>query len=233
MNRIQNRTKMTTAVCTGLNPPTAFVVETESGTNAVRWPIWLRRFNQFKTATRLVSDSVIVAIFLTAAGEAIEEIYDALGKPETDKFDDVTKVISDHFRPLKDTEAEIVKFRHLQQRLGETIDAFVIRLRTAAKGCEFGQQAELEIKLQIIMTATSTRVRQKGKAESVTLADLCKFARAIELEAQSSKATYADFKTESIEVKKENLNHMSSRASNASASNWRTKSSAKPETQNV
>jgi len=101
----------------------------------------------------------------------------------------------------------MVKFRHMSQRLGESIDSFTVRLRAAAVGCEF-HNSDLEVKMQIIMTANSTRVRQKGKSETISLADLLKFARAIEMECQNSKACYADAKAESVEFKQEKLNQI-------------------------
>ena len=87
-------------------------------------------------------------------------IYYVNGKPATDKFKDVHGIITAHFKPQKDVEAEMVKFRHMAQRMGESIDAFTVRLKAAAKGCEF-TNLELEVKMQIIMTANSSRVRQK------------------------------------------------------------------------
>ena len=77
----------------------------------------------------------------------------------------------------------------------------------AAVGCEF-HNSDLEVKMQIIMTANSTRVRQKGKSETISLADLLKFARAIEMESQNSKACYVDANAESVEFKQEKLNQM-------------------------
>jgi hypothetical protein len=190
-----------------LYPPAPMIVDSEGGTNSIRWTNWLRRFNQFTTATGISDDKVLVATLLTAAGEGIEEIYYVTGKPLTDKFANVHEIISSHFKPAKDIEAEMVKFRHMSQRLGESIDSFTVRLRAAAVGCEF-HNSDLEVKMQIIMTANSTRVRQKGKSETISLADLLKFARAIEMEIQNSKACYADAKAESVEFKQEKLNQI-------------------------
>jgi hypothetical protein len=56
------------------------------GTNSIRWTNWLRRFNQFTTATGILDDKVLVATLITAAGEDIEEIYYVTGEPLTDNF---------------------------------------------------------------------------------------------------------------------------------------------------
>jgi hypothetical protein len=201
------------------------IIDTESGTNSIRWTNWLRRFAQFTTATGITNDALLVATLLTAVGEAVEEIYYVNGTPSTDKYAGVVKIITDHFKPQKDVEAEMVKFRHMAQRMGESIDAFTVRLKAAAIGCEFHK---LEVKMQIIMTANSTRVRQKGKAETVTLADLLKFARAIEMESQSAKASYTVAKVEPIELfKQEKLNQIKVEKPERSQQKWRTYPPAK------
>ena len=92
-------------------------------------------------ATSITVDEKKVATLLTAAGEVIEEIYDVNAKA-TDKYADVVKIIETHFKPMIDTEGEIIKFRMMNQRMGETIDSFVVRLKTAAKACDFKDQLD-------------------------------------------------------------------------------------------
>ena len=48
----------------------------------------------------------------------------------------------------------------MAQRMGESLDAFTVRLKAAAICFEF-HNVELEVKMQIIMTANSTRVKTK------------------------------------------------------------------------
>jgi hypothetical protein len=181
----------------------------------------LRRFTQFTTATGITNDEILVATLLTAVGEAVEEIYHVNGKQTTDQYVSVVKIITDYFKPQKDVEAEMLKFRHMAHRMGESIDAFTVRLKTAALGRVF-HNVELEVNMQIIMTANSTRVRQKGKAETVTLADLLKLTRAIEMESQSAKASYTEAKVESIELfKQEKLNQIKGEKAERSQQNWR------------
>lgn len=189
-----------------LAPPKEFDVDTEGGTNSSKWISWIRRFNRFMVATAITEDKMKIATLLTAAGEAIEEIYDVNMKTG-DKYDDVVKTISDHFKPMIDTEAEIIKFRLMTQKMGETIDSYVVRLKTAAKSCNFDAQLELQVKLQLIMSAQSLKVRNKGKAETITLADLLKFARAAAADTQASKVPYSEQKLDH-DIKQEKLNEL-------------------------
>ena len=62
----------------------------------------------------------------------------------------------------------------------ETIDEYVTRLKEASTRCEFTDK-NLEIKLQIVFGCISKRVRRKALSEDISLDDLVKFARAVEL----------------------------------------------------
>ena len=108
------------------------IIDTENGTNSIRWTNWLRRFTQFTTATGITNDEILVATLLTAVGEAVEEIYYVNGKPTTVQYVSVVKIITDHFKPQKDVEAEMVKFRHMAQRRGESIDAFHSKIKSSS-----------------------------------------------------------------------------------------------------
>ena len=130
--------------------PGLFEVDNESSAaNNERWSGWLRRFNRWVSAMKLDSDTQILNTMLTAAGEGIEEIYSVSAKA-TDKYADVCKVIAEHFKPYEDVETQTVKFRQLHQRSNETIEAFMVRLKTAAVSCIF-TDLNTQLKLQIIM----------------------------------------------------------------------------------
>jgi hypothetical protein len=119
---------MTSAKATAaLHPPAPMVVELDGSANSSKWTNWLRRFELLTTATGISIEAVRIATLLTSACKAFEGIYCVSATPATDSYETVNGIISAHFKPQKDTEAEIVKFRHLAQRMCESIDAFVVR----------------------------------------------------------------------------------------------------------
>ncbi len=68
-----------------------------------------------------------------------------------------------------------------KQKTGETIDAFHTRLRQLATTCEFSNP-EREIKSQIILTCSSSRLRRRAlRDSSLTLKQLLDLARAFEM----------------------------------------------------
>lgn len=186
--------------------PGLFEVDNESSAaNNERWSGWLRRFNRWVSAMKLDSDTQILNTMLTAAGEGIEEIY-SVSAEATDKYADVCKVIAEHFKPYEDVETQTVKFRQLHQRSNETIEAFMVRLKTAAVSCKF-TDLNTQLKLQIIMGTNSKRVKTKGMQESTALSDLVKYARA--LEASNTNVIDVATDKDTISIKQESLNQVS------------------------
>ena len=143
-----------------------------------KWRGWLRRYNRWVAGMKLTDDTQILNAMLTAAGEGVEKIYSVYAKTG-DKYEDVCKAITAHFKPYEDVEVQTIKFRQIHQRSNETIEAFMIRLRSAAVSCKFSD-LDVQLKLQIIMGTNSKRVKTKGMQESTSLIDLIKFGRALE-----------------------------------------------------
>lgn len=95
--------------------------------------------------------------------------------------------LNGYFAPKKCTEFEIYKFRQSKPEANENIDSFHTKLRTLSENCDFTDKNK-EIKSQIIQGCSSTRLRRKALREELSLDDLIKAARALELsESQASQ----------------------------------------------
>ena len=169
-----------------------FNVDVEGGkNNSARWNIWLRRFDLYIEANEIVGDRKKIANLLTEAGSSIEEIYEAirnqavLKKDET--YADISKLISDHFAPQKNLNMCKLKFRDTNQLMGENIDSYYVRLKTAAVACEFTKPDD-EILLQLIQGCNDKRVKIKASQEVITLENLLKFIHSLEYSSESNTA---------------------------------------------
>jgi hypothetical protein len=84
-----------------------FDVDLEGKTNSSRWKVWLRRFDLYVEANGITGDRKIIATLLNEAGSGIEEIYEAIRKTDVskkdEKYEDISKLITDHFEPQKNT----------------------------------------------------------------------------------------------------------------------------------
>lgn len=60
-------------------------------------------------------------------------------KPEDSTYDEIVKVLQDHFDSKKNKYAESVKFRLITQTKDETLANFALRLKQGAAHCEYGE----------------------------------------------------------------------------------------------
>jgi hypothetical protein len=151
-------------------------------TAAQRWDRWLARFSNFVEASNLTDDDRKKAVLLHVAGEEIFDIYMVrLTDQEREEatFDVVVDELNSYFRPRRNTEYEVYKFRKTQQEEGETIDQFYNKLLALSAHCNFSDR-DREIKSQVIQACILEKVREKGLREDVSLADLLRFGRNIE-----------------------------------------------------
>ena len=144
-------------------------------------------------------------LFLT--GEATADVYRGLQVPAvTDDADPAgnnvfltaKRALNEFFDPQRNTDFEKYNFRLLKQNVGEPIDGYLVRLRTAARYCEFANAGD-EIRTHIIQTCMSSRLRRRALTEQgQTLAQLLTAARTMET---------ADRHLQTMEKNSETLKH--------------------------
>ena len=109
----------------------------------------------------------------------MNDVFDTLSDTGDD-YDTAVKKLTEYFAQKKCTEYEVFKFRQSSQEQSETIDTFHTRLRKLSENCEFADK-DKEIKSQIVQGCYSTRLRRKALRQEMSLEDLIKEARALEL----------------------------------------------------
>ena len=169
------------AVSLSLAAPAAFRLDDESkATAGIRWPTWCKELDTFLTASGVSQAAQKRAVLVYVMGPAVREVYSTLDEKDTDTYDEIKKKLTDHFAPLKNLDFEIFKFAQMYQLDGEPLDEYVVRLRIAAKRCEFTDE-DKEIKRQIIHGCSSTKLRQHIlETTSITLKQITDKARAAE-----------------------------------------------------
>ncbi len=116
-----------------------------------RWSTWLRDVELYMDACNIDFKPQQKAVLLHLVGEQAREIYYAKAQANDD-FDEVKRILSEHFTPQINIEFETFKFGELKQKDNETLDDFVVRLRTQARLCNLGNAASIttEIRKQVI-----------------------------------------------------------------------------------
>lgn len=104
-----------------------------------QWSAYTERFEFFVLANGVSADKK-VATFLTVMGAKTFNLFRALAQPKKPgefSYDQIVKILSEHFSPKPLMIAERFRFYKRNQEEGETVTMFVAALRKLAEHCEF------------------------------------------------------------------------------------------------
>lgn len=168
---------------------------------AKRWGTWLAAFNMYIVASGITDNTRKRALLLYMAGARVREIFSNLTETGEDTdFKTAHDKLTEYFAPQENTRYGIYRFRQLQQNEDESLDAFSMRLRTAAENCEFGTRLEEEMEQQIIIGGHSTKIRKKALRDTnYKLKDMLLAGRGKEFSTYQAKEIEINLKSESIE----------------------------------
>ncbi|KAM7300023.1 uncharacterized protein ISCGN_020587 [Ixodes scapularis] len=175
--------------------PSFNVQATDANNIGLEWAKWVDRFENFLVAYNITSDVRKKALLLHYAGEEVHDLYRSLpddsssatvsstaqgaARTSTSEYDAARAKLDAHFAPRINPTFAIYRFRQAQQNVGESLDAFYARLRQLSRHCNF-PDVDLEIKNQIIIATTSTRLRKYAILHSLDLPDILKQGRMFE-----------------------------------------------------
>ena len=170
----------------------------EDPTNVgVRWEKYMKRMENFFTAFQITDDAQKRALLLHYAGPEVSDIFDTLPGTGTD-FKGAKDAFDKHFSPALNVEYERFVFRQCKQSTDETVEQYHLRLQQLSATCKFANTSS-EVKSQIIMGCTSSKLRRYALREEVTLQKLLMSAKTFEqadrhataIEANSQDAVQA------------------------------------------
>ena len=143
------------------------------------------------------------------AGEQVQEIFETLADTGTAaEYEKAVNALNAYFIPKVNSTYQNHLFRSMEQREGEMVAQFVTRLRQVVKDCDYGDQADNQIRDQVVQRCTSHDLRRKllEKGDTLTLEVLLKTAASFEgvqaqLESMKSRGVTVDQVRDSSENK--------------------------------
>ena len=139
-----------------------FQPKSDPTNTSTRWSQWLERFEQYLKATNITANARKRALLLYQAGPEVYDIFKTI--PDTgadDAYDTAVQKLTEFFEPDKNRIYQTYVFRQTIQGSTETLDAYHTTLRGLAKFCAF-HDADFEIKMQIVLHGTSSRLRKRA-----------------------------------------------------------------------
>ncbi|XP_069128676.1 uncharacterized protein [Argopecten irradians] len=121
------------------------------------------------------------ALLLHYISDKVYDIYQVHKGESENTYDGVKGVLTNYFKPRKNTQIEIYNFRTFKQKEGQSIDEYVTELLKLIKECEFAD-CDKEILSTLIQNCSSNRLRRRALQEpDKGLADIVALVRAMEM----------------------------------------------------
>ncbi|KAJ8333769.1 hypothetical protein SKAU_G00410880 [Synaphobranchus kaupii] len=142
----------------------------EPATLGPRWTRWLMSFELYADGKGLIlpnnaTDAVKQrrrALLLHLAGPDVQDIFSTLANTgEATDYAAAVRALNLYFVPQVNAAFARQTFHKLTQNSGETIQQFATRLRQAARHCDYGGDADNQLRDAILSRCTSMYVKRK------------------------------------------------------------------------
>ena len=163
-----------------LESPQSFSISEDPASVGARWKVWKRSFNYFINGQiSNISDEKKANILMHVAGREVQDVLATMAQPAM-TLQAHLDALDTYFLPKLNKRFERFKFDQAVQEQGESIDAFVTRLKTLSATCEFTDVAD-RIVDKVIGKCISTQLRKKLLQQTeLDLEKLLTLARSIE-----------------------------------------------------
>ncbi|XP_061706264.1 uncharacterized protein LOC133532646 [Cydia pomonella] len=155
--------------------------------NSQEWEIFHSRLLQFVKLNQVGEDKK-GALLLTHLSDETYRLARNLVHPkkiEEVKFDELVKVLDQHFTPKRCTFADRAKFYAATRDIGESIEQWAARVRGLAVHCEFGSALDMILRDRLVLGFRAGPERDKlFEQDAATLT----FAKAVEVAQQAECA---------------------------------------------
>lgn len=182
-----------------------FLCDTFGTELAREWLKWKRNFGYFVEFNAIVDAERKKKLLLLLAGAQVQEVFENLnddaketgprvsGYGTVDVYQAAVEKLDGYFASTINVTVERHLFNQMKQDHGESMEKFVMKLRTQAKRCDFGEQTNSCIRDRLIAGCASIEFRREMlKKVNATLDDVMIQAKILEAVDVHSKA----FKTE-------------------------------------
>lgn len=171
----------------------------------LEWKNWHRSFEWYLKANHIEDENDKYLKLMHLAGRKVQEVFETLPVPisvgqvrrgplatgfvpHLSEYEMALSKLNEFFEPKKNSTYERHMFRLIKQIKNEKIGIFVMRLRTQADKCDFGDALEDNVIDQIIEKCLSSKLRRELlKLGDAPLEQVLKAAKIFEAIEEQSK----------------------------------------------
>ena len=133
------------------------------------WPRWIRRFERFRQASDLVSNSeeIQISTLVYSMGDKAEDLLQSfdLKDDEAKKYPTVKGKFESYFIKRRNTIFERARFNRRKQEDSETVDEFITDLYSLAEHCGYGALRDELIRDRIVVGIKDSKLSEKLQME--------------------------------------------------------------------
>ncbi|XP_037577020.1 uncharacterized protein LOC119459280 [Dermacentor silvarum] len=151
---------------------------------------YVERFEHYCEVANVQEEKLKKSAFITAIGKnAYKTLKDLLlpATPAEKSFEDLVKVLSDHYEPASRIIAERFRFNRRYQAEGETVATFAVALKHLAAKCKYGTFLDDALRDRFVAGLRNPAI-QTGllKKKELLFESACDFAKSVEMAEQES-----------------------------------------------
>lgn len=150
---------------------------------------YLERLEQWMVANE-VEDEKKVSVFLSLIGADAYKLLKSLlqpEKPSTKSYDQLTKALSDHYKPKPLVIMERFRFQKRNQQENESVSDFIVALKQLSTNCDFGTHLDDALRDRFVSGLRAEAIQRKLLAETnVTFKTACDTALSMEMASRNT-----------------------------------------------
>ena len=154
------------------------------------WTSYTERLQEYFIANKIEDAAKKKAVLLSIVGAETYQLMRNLTAPEkpTEKtFDQLVKLVKEHYHPAPSVILQRFKFGSRKQKPGESIATFVSELRRLSEHCNYGQALDEMLRDRVVCGIANARLQQCLLAEpDLTLKKAVELAQAQEMANQGA-----------------------------------------------
>lgn len=155
-----------------------------------QWSAYTERFEYFALANK-IDDDVKVPTFLSVMGGKTFNLLRSLvqpDKPGTKSYDDIVKILGDHYSPKPLIIAERFRFHKRNQEDGKSVAQFVADLKRLSEHCEFGMVLNDTIRDRLVCGLSNESIQKRLLSEAnLTLKKAIEISTSMEMASREAQ----------------------------------------------
>ena len=129
------------------------------------WPKWIRRFERFRQASGIATQSPEsqVNTLVYSMGSKADDIFQSFGlsTENAKKYDVVKKKFDDHFVKRRNVIFERAKFNSRKQEDGESVESFITDVHSLAEHCGYDRLHDEMVRDRIVVGILDSTLSEK------------------------------------------------------------------------